>query len=139
MSVDWLKQVIDNKDLKDDMVVTLAGGQTVPLGDIRSLTKAQQKLLTDKEANLAAREADLAKNLKTLQDAQAETARLYTELTNQKGKEPDRVAAKAPLESLESDTILGPIAKAIRTQQAAMDKFTKESLEPVIKAQQDMA
>ena len=43
MAVDWIKQVIENAELKDDMVVTLAGGQTVPIGDIRSLTKAQQK------------------------------------------------------------------------------------------------
>lgn len=139
MSVDWLKQVIDNKDLKDDMVVTLAGGQTVPLGDIRSLTKAQQKLLSDKEANLAAREADLRKNLDTLQAAQAETARLYTELANQKKEPAEKVATKDPLEDLEHDPILGPLAKAQRAQQAAFDEFKKSSLEPVIKAQQDMA
>jgi hypothetical protein len=141
MAVDWLKQVIDNKDLKDDMVVTLAGGQSIPLGDIRSLTKAQQKLLSDKEANLVAREADLRKNLDTLQAAQAETAKLYADLQNQRGTVDDKShsPAKDALETLESDAILGPIAKAIRSQQAAIDKFNKESIEPVIKAQQDMA
>lgn len=141
MAVDWLKQVIDNKDLKDDMVVTLAGGQTVPLGEIRSLTKANQKLLSDKEANLAARESDLRKNLETLQAAQAETAKLYTELQSQRSKGEDNNKGKDvdPLEPLEHDPILGPLAKSIRAQQSAFDTFRKESIEPIIKAQQDMA
>lgn len=134
----WLKDVIDNPEYKDDMVISLAGGQTVPLGDIRNLTKANQKLLADREANVMAQEAQLKKNLETLQLAQAETAKLYTDLQNQKvTKKADPV--DDPFESMERDPILGPLAKAIRQQSAAMEEFKTKALQPLVKAQQDMA
>lgn len=138
--MDWLKEVIDNKDLKDDVVVTLAGGQTVPLGDIRSMTKGNQKLLADRENNLLAQEAQLKKNLETLQLAQAETAKLFTELQTQRTKQPERVDDKPdPLAAMESDVILGPLARSIRQQMSAMDELKTKALAPIVKAQQDMA
>jgi hypothetical protein len=141
MAVDWLKQVIDNMELKDDAVVTLAGGQTVPLGDIRSLTKAQQKLLTDREATVAAREAELRKNLETLQAAQAETAKLFTDLQNQRTNQPDptKVITVDPLDQLERDPILGPIVKSLKQQQSSYEDLKVKALAPIVKAQQDMA
>lgn len=146
MAIDWLKQVIDNKELKDDMVITLAGGQTVPLGDIRNLTKSQQSLLATRESNVAAKELELRKNLETLQLAQAETAKLFTELQSQKGSkgnnnnnENNNNNVVNPFEALERDPILGPLAKAYREQSAAMEDIKTKALAPIVKAQQDMA
>jgi hypothetical protein len=139
--MDWLKEVIDNKELKDDYVVTLAGGKTVQLGEIRNLTKASQKLLTDREANLAAQEAQLKKNLETLQLAQAETAKLYAELNQQKTNKgnDDNKGQLDPLDSLVNDAILGPLAKAYKNQQVIIDELKVKALQPLVKAQQDMA
>jgi|SRR6267142_787921 len=141
MATDWLKEVINNAELKDDMVVTLAGGKTVPLGDIRNLTKANQKLLSDREANVASQEATLKKNIETLQLAQAETARLFTELQEKKvaSKGNDDGQKDDPFEALERDPVLGPLAKAYRNQQASLEEIKLKALAPIIKAQQDMA
>lgn len=140
MAVDWIKEVIDNKDLKDDFVVTLAGGKTVQIGDIRNMTKANQKALADREANLAAQELKLKKDLETLQLAQAETAKLFTELTNNKNDRHDKSDDKPdPLASLENDPILGPIARTVRQQNAAMEELRTKALSPLTKAIKDMA
>src|SRR5258708_5301903 len=142
MAVDWLKQVIDNKDLKDTDVITLAGGQTVPIGDVRNLTKAQLKTLSDREANLVTQEAALKKNLETLQLAQAETAKLFTDLQNERqqttpnnnnNNQPD------PFDALEKDPSLGPLAKASRQQSAALEEIKTKALQPIVQAQRDMA
>lgn len=137
MSVDWLKGVINNPDFKDDMVITLAGGQTVAIGDVRSLTKAQQKLLSDKETQLAAREAALQDNLNTLHAAQAETAKLFTELKGSKVEPP--VTVVDPLEAIERDPVLGPLAKAIRESQNSYNDIRTKAIAPMNKALQDMA
>lgn len=141
MAVDWIKEVIDNKSIADNAVVTLAGGQTVQVGDIRNLTKAQQKSLSDREANLVAQEAKLKKDLETLQLAQAETARLFTELQNHKG---DKTEGKTdgqpdPLAAMENDPILGPIARTIKQQNQAMEQLRTQALTPLTKAIKDMA
>ncbi len=142
MAVDWLKQVIDNKDLKDTDVITLAGGQTVPIGDVRNLTKAQLKTLSDREANLVTQEAALKKNLETLQLAQAETAKLFTDLQNQRQQAPpnnNNNNQPDPFDALEKDPILGPLAKAYRQQSAAMEELKTKALQPIVQAQRDMA
>src|SRR5258708_39943194 len=144
MAVDWLKQVIDNKDLKDTDVITLAGGQTVPIGDVRNLTKAQLKTLSDREANLVTQEAALKKNLETLQLAQAETAKLFTDLQNQRPQTPpnnnnNNNNQPDPFDALEKDHIIGPLAKASRQQSAALDVLKTKALQPIVQAQRDMA
>lgn len=138
--MDWLKEVIDNKDLKDDYVVTLAGGKTVQIGEIRSLTKASQKSLADREANLAASQAKLQQDIETLHLAQAETAKLFTELQNNKSDRHDKTDDKPdPLAAMENDPILGPIARTVRQQNAAMEELRTKALSPLTKAIKDMA
>jgi hypothetical protein len=141
MAVDWLKEVIDNKDVADNMVVTLAGGKTVTVGEVRSLTKASQKALSEREGNLAAKEAKLQKDLETLQLAQAETAKLFTELQSHKNdRSNDRVDDKPdPLLAMENDPILGPLAKDNRALRAALDELKTKGMAPIAKAIQDMA
>src|SRR5258708_8212990 len=144
MAVDWLKQVIDNKGLKDPDVITLDGGQTVPIGDVRNLTKAQLKTLSDREANLVTQEAALKKNLETLQLAQAETAKLFTDLQNQRQQTPpnnnnNNNNQPDPFDALEKDPILGPLAKASRQQSAALEELKTKALQPIVQAQRDMA
>ena len=39
MSVDALKQILNDKSLADNFVVTLANGQTYQLGDLRALSR----------------------------------------------------------------------------------------------------
>src|SRR5258708_487363 len=143
MAVDWLKQVIDNKGLKDPDVITLDGGQTVPIGDVRNLTKAQLKTLSHREANLVTQEAALKKNLETLQLAQAETAKLFTDLQNQRQQTPpnnnnNNNNQPDPFDALEKDPILGPLAKASRQQSAALEELKTKALKPIVQAQRDM-
>lgn len=140
---DTLKLIMDDKTkFADNLVVTLASGETVSLGDLRGLTADQQSAIASRETKIATAQAELTRNMETLHLAQAETARLFAEVSAAKdagGKGGDKGNEPDPLEALERDPVIGPIAKTIRQQQALIDSLTNKQIKPIAEAMSRMA
>lgn len=140
---DVLKQILSDKGkFADNLVVTLASGETIALGDLRGLTSEQQDAISARETAVATAQTNLQRDLETLRLAQAETARLYAEVSNGgvSNRDDDRRRdAPDPLETLERDPILGPLAKSVRQQQAVLADLSAKQIRPIAEAVAKMA
>jgi len=138
-----LKDILADKSIKDDVVFTLASGQTTTIGELRALSAENQSALSKRETDLAAKEKAFQEQLKNLQLAQAETARLYKEVMEGKAKGGDEGRNNQPEDPFkglnESDPVIGPLIKAHRSQQAAFEKLQRDVLAPLVNSQAQMA
>ena len=137
-----LKDILADKSIKDDVIFTLASGQTTTIGELRALSAENQSVLSKRETDLANREKAFQEQLKNLQLAQAETARLYKEVMEGKVKPGagDSHVADDPFKGLnESDPVIGPLIKAHRAQQSAFEKMQNEIIRPLVESQSRMA
>lgn len=136
-----LKQILDDKtQFADNLAVTLAGGQTVTLGDLRGLTQEQQTNVSKQEQAIRAREQKLQADLATLQKAQNETANLYKEVSEQRERQGRTNETKVdPLESMMADPVLGPLAKEIRAQAEVVEQIQSKQLRAIATSISQMA
>jgi len=128
-----LKDILSNAKYPDDMILNLPDGSTVNVGEIRSLPAAERQALT----------SQIEQRQNTLGQAELAFAAKFQEAVKagwlaQDGKivppaaptrqEPNptaaqlRSAAAAELGVDESDPLLGPVVKAMKTELAARDQ-----------------
>lgn len=142
-----LKDILaDSRQFPDSVVFTLANGTTVPLGDLRSMSAGDQKELNKREEGLKERQRKFDEDLAALQLAQQETARLYADVTTRQeairrgGTGDDgRPPEPDPLEALERDPALKPLAKVIRAQQQRIEDLSEKNMKPIANAIKQMA
>jgi len=144
----------DTQHFPDNVAFTTANGVQTTIGELRSLSAAQLKVVTDREAVVAAKEAALQKSLDELGRAQQTTAQLFAKVTADQEKLEAALKANGnnggnsgnngqpdPLERLESDQILGPLVKYTRAETVALKAelaATKKANEDILKAVQTM-
>jgi len=162
-----LKDILaDSKSYPDALVFDMGGGTKVTLGELRGLTAAQQKALSDKEAEYAAANAGVAAKEAELKKAQVNTANLYTTVTQavaalQSGKLDDPAVKQvfgdklpnlgsnsnnnnnnndpwATVSKLEQDSLLGPMVTVVKAL-AEQVKAAQAQAAAVVNTQKEMA
>ena len=155
-----LKDILKDKaTYQDNLAWTLGNGVTVTLGQLRTLSAAEQSSLSAKEAELETTRTDLTKQNAELKKAQTNTAQLYTTVTAaveaiRAGRLDDpsikalgiTTAAVnnnqndpfAALARLEGDSLMGPVVQVIKAvrEEAIKAQTTSAS---VIEIQKKMA
>jgi hypothetical protein len=144
-----LKDIFANeKEFADSVVISLSNGITATLGEFRGLTKAQQKALSDREAAINAKQAELDKNVTDLKAAQIKTAELYAQVEQEKaklvtqGNTNTNTNVNDPLATLENDVILGPVVKYMRSSNEKLQaelKAKDELINKVIEGNKQLA
>jgi len=136
-----LKDILANeKEFADTVAFTLSNGLQTTLGELRNLSKSQVKALSDREAGINAKQAELERNFTELKAAQVKTAELYAAVEAEKAKLANNLNTNSnsnsntnvndPLSTLENDAILGPVVKYMRS--------SNEKLQAELKAKQDL-
>lgn len=134
-----LKEVLTDKaKYGDNLVWKFDDTTSVTLGQLRQLSDEKQSQLSKQETDLAAKQAAIDSDAKKLKDSQIQTATVFTELTQaieaiKSGRFQDPTVQKffgganipgvapivtdpfAELSRLESDTLLGPVVKVMRS------------------------
>ena len=141
---DMLKDVAK---FKDEVLVELAGGEKVSLGDLRGLEKEEKASFLKQQETLAAQQAKFKQDLADLMLAQEKVGEMFAQAQAAGGTADAAAAAVAaraaanadPLAGLENDAVLGPLAKALRAQQAKLDELANKNLKTLTDTIQKMA
>lgn len=157
-----IKEILADKAGYADNIAFTLNGNTITLGQIRSMSAADQKVITDAEKKIQERENNIAAKQRELEKAQLNTANTY-DLTSRaqtalkEGRYDDPAIKQlfgdvvpkgggggtnndpfAELSRMENDALLGPIVRLARAQSAkAAELETK--LAANINSQTEMA
>lgn len=142
----------DKAQYPDNLVWNMGNNVSVTLGQLRSLSAAEQKRITDRDADLTKRQTELETESAKLKKAQTDTANVYVTLNTaveamKAGRYNDPVLVQlfgnmAPnlpglgnnqnaddpfraLAALEQDNVLGPVVKVIKAVREEAQKAQK--------------
>lgn len=141
----WKEILTDPSAFPDDFTVSLKDGQVMTLGEMRAYDKENEGALTQR---LTARETEIAKREKNVNDASVQLATVIEKTAEKAGLSvEDFLQGKAPTKRVvaesadldENDPLVGKLVKEIRTMQgrvndlaASNEKLRKDALGPML-------
>jgi hypothetical protein len=127
MAKKWAEILKDSQSYPDDFTVALKDGQTMTLADMRSYDKENEGALTSR---LTAREKELEKREKTVNDASITLGGVVEKVATASGltvdellagKTPTKRQVAAATDLDENDPLVGTVVKQMKAMQAKID------------------
>jgi len=145
MAKKWAEILKDSQSYPDDFTVALKDGQTMTLADMRSYDKENEGALTSR---LTAREKELEKREKTVNDASITLGGVVEKVATASGltvdellagKTPTKRQVAAATDLDENDPLVGTVVKQMKAMQAKIDaqeqqigSLRKDALGPML-------